>query len=139
YSDLAYIAARAFLTQKMVHEFIDMSKTALASLLTFEMLLASDIARCKDASVENILPQLITPRLAVLEYAYGLFTQEAMDHLAIQILTAESARLQRPPNPEICGGGVEASVALLEHEKTQRLKAADPLYPGAERTILVPS
>jgi len=138
YSDLAFFAAQAFLAERMVHEFLDYSQTSLAALMTFEMMLATDIARCKDATAEKVRDALMAPRLKTLYYALGLFSPSEMEELSLRVLRGEANMTGRPPNAEICAAGSEGSIAVLQQKGTKMIKMLDPENPSLTKTILVP-
>lgn len=138
YSDLAFFAAQAFLSERLVHEFLDYSQTALAALMTFEMMLATDIVRCKDATAEKVRDALMAPRLKTLFYALGLFSPSEMENLSLSIVRGESNMIDRPPNAEVCAAGSEGSIAVLQQKDTKMIKMLDPENPSLTKTILVP-
>jgi len=137
YSDLEYFAAQAFLEQKMTARFIDMSKTALAALLTSEALLATDIARCADPSARNILVPLMAPRMEALHYAYGLFDEQQMQAMTRTVLGGVSGMWNRAPNKEVCASGHESVIKALEEGATTA-KAPKRRGDVGEITILIP-
>lgn len=118
YADLEYLAALAFLKEKMVPQFLDISRTALAALMTFEILLATDTARCEDETARSIIIPLMAPRIKALQYAYGLFEQPQMQFLTSTILTSTSAMWGRAPNPEICASGRDSVIKALDQGAT---------------------
>lgn len=134
YADLEYFAAQAFLEQKMTAQFIDMSKTALAALLTSEALLATDIARCEDPSARSILIPLMAPRMEALHYAYGLFDEQQMKTLSVMVLSGVSAMWNRAPNKEVCASGRDSVIQALEQGATT---AQGRNIQGAQ-TVLIP-
>mgnify|MGYP000936339802 CR=1 FL=1 len=137
YADLEYFAAQAFLEQKMTARFIDMSKTALAALLTAEALLATDIARCEDQSARSILIPLMAPRMETLHYAYGLFDEQQMRDLSVIILSGVSSMWNRAPNKEVCASGRDSVIKALEEGATT-VKAPKRKGDLSETTILIP-
>lgn len=137
YADLEYFAAQAFLEQKMTAQFLDMSKTALAALMTFEVLLATDIARCEDQSARSILIPLMAPRMEALHYAYGLFDPQEMQTMSVSILSGVSGMWNRAPNKEICASGRESVIKALEEGGTTA-KAPKRKGDMGEKTILIP-
>lgn len=137
YADLEYFAAQAFLEQKMTAEFIDMSKTALAALLTSEALLATDIARCEDQSARSILIPLMAPRMEALHYAYGLFDEQQMQTMAVTILSGVSSMWNRAPNKEVCASGRDSVIKALEEGATTA-KAPKRRGDIGAKTILIP-
>lgn len=138
YTDLAYLGAQAFELQGMKAEYEDLSKAAFASLLTFDLLTATDALRCADKTVRDLRVTLVTPRYQLLDYVFGLMTPEQMNELFITILRTESAMGLRAENRELCAGGAEGRMALLQHPDTKRTQVDVPENPGTKRTILVP-
>ncbi len=137
YADLEYFAAQAFLEQKMTAQFLDMSKTALAALMTFEVLLATDIARCQDSSARSILIPLMAPRMEALHYAYGLFDEQQMQTMAVSILSGVSGMWNRAPNKEICASGRESVIKALEQGATTAQVSRGRKILG-NQTVLIP-
>lgn len=138
YADLAYLGAQAFELQGMRGEYIDLSKTAFASLLTFDLLTATDALRCADKTVRDLRAPLVAPRYELLDYVFDFMTAKEMHELFITILRTESAMGLRGPNRELCAGGSESKLALLEHPDTKREEIDVPGMPGTKRTVLIP-
>lgn len=120
YADMAYLAAQAFMVENMQDKFVDLSKTALSSLLMFDILTATDAVRCGDKTVGDIRIMLVTPRYDALEYVYDFFTEEDIKNLQRSILVAESAMWQRPPNRDICATGSDAKIDMIEKSQVQK-------------------
>ncbi|MDY0008757.1 MAG: hypothetical protein RBS08_03540 [Bdellovibrionales bacterium] len=138
YTDLAYLGAQAFEMQGMRAEYEDLSKAAFASLLTFDVLTATDALRCADKTVRDLRTTLVAPRYQLLDYVFDIMSPEQMDELFITILRTESAMGLRAENRELCAGGAEGKLALLQHPDAKRTEIDVPETPGAKRTILVP-
>lgn len=138
YSDLAYLAAQAFKLQGMDSTYKDLSKTAFASLLTFDLLTATDALRCTDKTARELRAPLVKPRYIMLDYVFDLMTYEEMQKLFMAILRSESALGNRAPNRELCAGGSEGKLAMMNHPGTRQEKVEIPEQPGTMRTILVP-
>lgn len=134
YADLGYLAAQAFLQEKMVVQFLDMSRTALAALMTFEILLATDTARCEDETARNIIIPLMAPRIKTLQYTYGLFDRAQIQYLTSSILTGTSGMWNRRPNAEICASGRDSVIKALEQGGTTRKQGNET----TTITVLVP-
>lgn len=139
YSDLAYLAAQAFKLQGMESTYQDLSKTAFASLLTFDLLTATDALRCTDKTARELRAPLVKPRYIMLDYVFDLMTYEQMQKLFMAILRSESALGNRAPNRELCAGGSEGKLAMLEAPGTRQEKVEIPDQPGTMRTILIPA
>lgn len=138
YADLAYLGAQAFNDQGMKNEYEDLSKTAFASLLTFDLLMATDALRCADATVRDLRSSMVVPRYDLLDYVFEMMTDEEVLELYITILRTESALGSRAPNRELCAAGSAGKIALLENPGTQRMEVDVPNMPGTKRTILIP-
>jgi len=120
YADMAYLAAQAFMVENMQDKFVDLSKTAFSSLLMFDILTATDAARCGDKTVGDIRMMLVTPRYDALEYVYEFFTEDDIKNLQRAVLIAESAMWQRPPNRDICATGSDAKIDMIEKSQVQK-------------------
>ena len=138
YSDLAYLAAQAFKLQGMASTYQDLSKTAFASLLTFDLLTATDALRCEDKTARELRAPLVKPRYIMLDYVFDLMSYGDMQILFSAVLRSENAMDNRAPNRELCAGGSEGKLAMLEHPGTRQEKVEIPDQPGTMRTILIP-
>ncbi|MFN7113233.1 MAG: hypothetical protein ACK4PK_02630 [Alphaproteobacteria bacterium] len=138
YTDLAYLGAQAFDLQGMHAEYVDLSKTAFASLLLFDLLSATDALRCEDKTARELRAGLVKPRYALLDYVFDFMDAKEMHDLFITMLRTESAMGLRGPNRELCAGGSEGKLALLEHPDTKREEIDVPDMPGTKRTVLIP-
>lgn len=139
YSDLAYLAAQAFKIQGLHDNYVDLSKTAFASLLTFDLLTATDALRCVDRTTREVRAPLVAPRYIMLDYVFDLMTYEEMQKLFMAILRSESSMGSRGPNRELCASGSEGKLHMLSHPGTRQEKVEMPDQPGTMRTILVPA
>lgn len=138
YSDLAYLAAQAFKLQGMDSTYKDLSKTAFASLLTFDLLTATDALRCADRTTRDLRAPLVKPRYIMLDYVFDIMTYEEMQTLFTAVLRSENAMENRAPNRELCAGGSDAKLAMMEHPDTRQEKVEVPEQPGTMRTVLIP-
>ena len=138
YSDLSYLAAQAFKLQGMNSTYEDLSKTAFASLLTFDLLTATDALRCADKTTRDLRAPLVKPRYIMLDYVFGLMTDEQVQTLFTAILRSENAMANRAPNRELCASGSDGKLAMMEHPGTRQEKVEIPDQPGTMRTILIP-
>lgn len=138
YADLAYLGAQAFKDQGMTEGYEDLSKTAFASLLNFDLLIATDALRCADTTVRDLRASMVAPRYNLLDYIFEVMTVDELMELYMALLSAESAMGSRAPNRELCSAGAAGKAALLENPGTQRKEEDVPNMPGTKRTILIP-
>lgn len=138
YSDLTFMASQAFKIAGMEAEYKDMVRTSFASLLTFDLLAATDALRCKDTSAREIRAPLVKPRYDLLDDAFDYLSAEDLYRLFLTVSKAESAMGARAPNEELCAGGIDGKTALMNNPATQRVEVDTPEMPGTKRTILVP-
>lgn len=137
YSDLAFLAAQAFKVQGIESTYQDLSKTAFAGLLTFDLLSATDALRCADNTVREVRAPLVTPRYILLDSVFDMMSENEAQDLFGAILRAESTKAARAPNRELCASGSDGKIALLQHPGTKQEKIDMPEAPGTTRTILI--
>lgn len=138
YSDLTFMASQAFKIAGIENEYKDMVRTSFASLLTFDLLMATDALRCKDTSVRDIRGPLVKPRYELLDNAFDYLAPEDIYRLFLTVSKAESAMGSRAPNAELCAGGIVGKTAQLNDPATQHIEVDNPDMPGTKRTILMP-
>lgn len=102
---------------------------ALQALYALELMLTQDFARCRNPIDTSTAGLVIAPRYAKLSYLYPLFNQKEMTVMWASAVKIETARASRLPNAEVCSGGVNTGVALLEGAPAEMIPdSVQPAY-----------
>lgn len=109
YSDLA--AKSASTVPKKSAYYTNFSKTAYQALLTFEVMLLTDAARCVNQEAKSVVERLLSQRYKRLQFVADSATPAEMEEYWKTALGYEAAAVKRPGNGELCSNGVAAALA----------------------------
>jgi hypothetical protein len=109
YSDLA--AKSASTVPKKSAYYADFSKAAYQALLTFEIMLLTDAARCVNLEANAAVERLLSPRYKKLQLVADSATPEEMEEYWKTALGYEAAAVKRPGNKELCSNAIAADLA----------------------------
>lgn len=109
YSDLA--AKSAATVPKKSEYYTNFSKTAYQALLTFEVMLLTDAARCINPAANKAVEPLLSQRYKHLQYVADSATPAEVEEYWKTALAQEAASVKRPGNGELCSNGVAAELA----------------------------
>lgn len=136
YSDLMRKIATDYLKAGIKEEFISYGETSLMALYTFEAIATADALRCKDLSVPSTVPRLIAPRYQSLETLIASLSADRMATIWDNALSQVKAVSNRPPNKELCSGGMAGIQAALKNSNTKTLSQNDPNFVGGHVQVI---
>lgn len=125
YSDLNRLSLRT-VKQNSPH-YKAFLTAALQGLMALEVALTTDFARCRSKVDTSTAGLIIAPRYEALEFSYGMFNKKEMSRIWDYALRVENAMAARPPNREVCSGGVNIGLAYIEGAPQEVIpKPVDP-------------
>ena len=112
YSDLNRLSLRT--VKQGTPQYKNFLTGALQTLLALEVMLTSDFARCRSMVDPSTAGLLIAPRYEALNFSYSLLNQKEMTRIWDYALRADAAMAGRAPNKEVCSGGVNIGLAVIQ-------------------------
>jgi hypothetical protein len=109
YSDLS--AKSAATVPKKNEYYSKYLKAAYQALLTFELMLTTDAARCANQEAKAVVERLLSPRFKRLQFIADSATPAEMEEYWKTALGYEAAAVKRPGNKELCSNGIAADLA----------------------------
>ena len=127
-SDMAHRIAK-ILTKRDGRNYKKYGLDALQSILTFEMMLMADVARCKGKEFDpTIISDLLGPRYELLgQYVYSLLLPSEMPNYWGEAMQNEASLKGRALNKEICSNG--ARIGLLITQEVPKGKIPQSITP----------
>lgn len=113
-SDMAHRIAKT-ITKRDSRNYRKYGLDALQSILTFEMMLMADAARCKGNFDPTIISDLLGPRYEQLgQYVYSLLLPSEMPNYWGEALQNEVSLKGREMNKEICSNGARIGLLITQ-------------------------